>query len=74
MDESCSIDIPDFYIATKQYCATLAHKVAITLNMSNHPACCVQACHSFTPNSAFNNLYHPRFGRIMAIFAKRDIV
>ena len=31
VDESCSIDIPDFYIATKQYCATLAHKVAITL-------------------------------------------
>jgi len=30
VDESCSIDIPDFYIATKQYCATLAHKVAIT--------------------------------------------
>ena len=57
VDESCSIDIPDFYIDVDHYCATLAHK----------------ACHSFKPNSRFDILYHPRFGRIMAIFAKQDL-
>ena len=57
VDESCSIDIPDFYIDVGHYSATLAHK----------------ACHSFTPNSRFDCLYHPRFGKIMAIFAKQDL-
>jgi len=57
LDESCSIDIPDFYIPVTHYSATLAHK----------------ACHSFSPNSRFDMLYHPRFGKIMAIFAKEDI-
>ena len=33
----------------------------------------LQACHSFSPNSKFNRLEHPRFGKIMAIFAKEDI-
>ena len=46
-----------------------------------------QACHSFTPNSSFINLYHPRFviffwkihrsllrfGKIMSIVALRDL-
>ena len=57
LDENCSIDIPDHYIPVKHYCATLAHK----------------ACHSFTPNSRFDQVYHPRFGKIMAIFANMDI-
>ena len=29
VDESCSIDIPDFYIPTEHYSATLGHKVHI---------------------------------------------
>ena len=57
VDENCSIDIPDFYIDAGHYSATLAHK----------------ACHSFKPNSRFDSLYHPRFGKIMAIFAKQDL-
>ena len=32
-----------------------------------------QACHSFTPNSTFASLYHPRFGKIMSIVAMRDL-
>lgn len=38
------LDIPDSAISAKKYCATIAHK----------------ACHSFTPNAAFQELYHPR--------------
>ena len=33
----------------------------------------LQACHFFSPNSSFNRFEHPRFGKIMAIFAKEDI-
>ena len=33
----------------------------------------LQACHSFKPNSKFGRLDHPRFGKIMAIYATEDI-
>jgi len=51
------LDIPEPYTSLKKYCATLGHK----------------ACHSFTPNSAFKEFFHPRFGRIMSIVAESDI-
>ena len=38
------LDIPQYYISAKKYCATLAHK----------------ACHSFTPNAGFYIFEHPR--------------
>ena len=58
---SCEKDL-DLDIQTqderiKDYCATLAHKT----------------CHSFNPNSCFAQCWHPRFGLIMSVVAKRDI-
>ena len=32
-----------------------------------------KACHSFTPNARFDEIYHARFGNIMSVVAKRDI-
>ena len=52
------LDIPKGMENLGRYRATLGHK----------------ACHSFTPNAAFTELHHPRFGDIMSIVAKRDIV
>jgi len=57
VDDTCSIDIPDHFVSVSNYSATLGHK----------------ACHSFTNNGSFNVLYHPRFGKIMAIFALSHI-
>ena len=51
------LDIPKGLECLARYRATLAHK----------------ACHSFSPNAAFAELHHPRFGDIMSIVAKRDI-
>ena len=51
------LDIPKGAESLERYRATLGHK----------------ACHSFLPNAAFAELYHPRFGRIMSVAAKRDI-
>ena len=33
LDESCSIDIPDYYISVEHYSATLAHKVTLSLSL-----------------------------------------
>lgn len=51
------LDIPEPYTSLKKYSATLAHK----------------ACHSFNPNSAFKEFFHPRFGRIMSIVTDADV-
>jgi histone-lysine N-methyltransferase SETD7 len=51
------LDIPNAYIGLDKYCATTGHK----------------ACHSFQPNSGFQEFAHPRFGRIMSIMAEVDI-
>lgn len=51
------LDIPQGYVNVDKYCATTGHK----------------ACHSFRPNSGFREFAHPRFGRIMSIFAEKDI-
>ena len=39
------LDIPAPLSAVSRYCATLGHKT----------------CHSFTPNSVFQQLWHPRY-------------
>ena len=41
-----------------RYRATTAHK----------------ACHSFESNASFQRMFHPRFGLIMSIVAKRNIL
>jgi len=51
------IDIPDEYISTKNYVASLAHKCN----------------HSFEPNATFLLGYSPRFGLIPTVNALRDI-
>ena len=33
LDESCSIDIPDFYIPVTHYSATLAHKASLNIHI-----------------------------------------
>ena len=45
------------YPRLDQYCATLAHK----------------ANHSFTPNTRWGRLDHPRFGQVVTIIAIKDI-
>ena len=57
LDRCVSLDIPDKYKTLSAYRATLGHK----------------SCHSFTSNSTFTEIFHPRFERIMAIVAKEDI-
>lgn len=51
------IDIPLEFVGLDKYCATLGHK----------------ANHSFSPNSRWSRLEHPRFGLICSITALRDI-
>lgn len=51
------LDIPKVYESIEKYRSTLAHK----------------CCHSFSPNAGFADLYHPRFGHIMSVVAKRNI-
>jgi hypothetical protein len=51
------LDIPRACVGLDKYCATTGHK----------------ACHSFKPNAGFREFTHPRFGRIMSIFADTDI-
>ena len=58
MDRETDIDIPDECISLDVYKATMGHK----------------ACHSFkAKNAAFEDIYHPRFGKVMSIVALRDI-
>jgi len=59
LDSLIDIDVPLELTTLDKYRATLGHK----------------ACHSFEPkrNAKFDNLWHPRFGRIMSIVALRDI-
>ena len=45
LTDDLHLDVPDKYISTKSYSATLAHK----------------ACHSFKPNSMFTSCWHPRY-------------
>ncbi|XP_071743457.1 uncharacterized protein [Lepeophtheirus salmonis] len=52
-----TLDIPPGNESLKKYCATIGHK----------------CCHSFTPNSAFEEIYHPRFGHIMSVISVQDI-
>lgn len=56
-DSDVDLDILAQHVSVNNYSATLAHKT----------------CHSFSPNSCFNQLYHPRFGLIMSVVASRDI-
>ena len=44
LDRVLDLDIPEWAICAKKYCATLSHK----------------ACHSFSPNGFFQVLEHPR--------------
>ena len=44
LTDEVHLDIPDEFISTSSYSATLAHK----------------ACHSFKPNSTFVPCWHPR--------------
>ena len=57
LDSSINIDIPDCYISCRSYSSTLGHK----------------ACHSFSPNSRFSQVFHPRWGKVVCIMALRDI-
>jgi len=58
LDSSIDLDVPIELTSLDKYCATLGHK----------------ACHSFSKrNARFENLWHPRFGRIMSIVAMSDI-
>ena len=57
LDRCVSLDISDKLKILSTYRATLGHK----------------GCHSFNSNSAFSEICHPRFGRIMSIVAKEDI-
>ena len=43
------LDIPAPLSSVSRYCATLGHKT----------------CHSFTPNSVFQQLWHPRHGECL---------
>merc|ERR1712223_1189629 len=43
------IDIPEKCRSTKNYCATLCHKI----------------CHSFEPNANYSYAFHPRFGGVI---------
>ena len=47
LTEEVHLDIPDEFISTSSYSATLAHK----------------ACHSFKPNSTFVPCWHPRWAK-----------
>ena len=51
------IDIPEEYVSTRRYCASLAHKTN----------------HSFTPNAKFSLVEHPRFGKIPGIQLLEDV-
>ena len=57
LDRIVSLDIPEKCKSLNNYRATLGHKT----------------CHSFKPNSFFEQINHPRFGRIMSIVASKDI-
>ena len=45
VDRGLDLDIPDWAISAKKYCATLGHK----------------CCHSFSPNAEFLVLEHARY-------------
>ena len=51
------IDIPEEYVSTRRYRASLAHKTN----------------HSFTPNAKFSLFQHPRFGKIPAVKLTADV-
>ena len=57
LDSNMNIDIPDYYIPCSRYTATLGHK----------------ACHSFSPNCRFSQVFHPRWGKVVCLVAYRDI-
>ena len=57
LDNNINIDIPDYYIPCTRYSSTLGHK----------------ACHSFSPNSRFSQVFHPRWGKVVCLVAYRDI-
>lgn len=57
VDAETVIDIPDEWITTRTYCASLGHK----------------ANHSFTPNARYEPCTHPRFGEIKCIRANQAI-
>jgi len=57
VDRDLDIDIRKEHVSLANYRATLSHKT----------------CHSFSPNSHFAQLWHPRFGLIMSIVANRDL-
>jgi len=52
------IDIPDDMRRLDQYCSTLAHK----------------ANHSFSPNTTWGRMDHPKFGLIVTLIAKEQIL
>jgi len=57
-EKEVDLDILDEHIPIENYRATLGHK----------------ACHSFNNNASFAQLWHPRFGLIMSVVAKEDIL
>jgi hypothetical protein len=57
LDRIISLDITDKFTSLSIYRATLGHKT----------------CHSFSANSTFMEINHPRFGRVMSVVAKEDI-
>ncbi|QQP37689.1 SET domain containing (Lysine methyltransferase) 7, partial [Caligus rogercresseyi] len=52
-----SLDIPAGNASLSKYCASLGHK----------------CCHSFRPNSFFEEIVHPRFGHIMSLISQKSI-
>jgi len=57
LTDDTDIDIPQAWLDTESYCATLAHKTN----------------HSFTPNCQWNDFFHPRFGLLRSVQAIRHI-
>ena len=56
-EERHMLDIPEKCRSTHAYQATLGHKI----------------CHSFTPNAAYDHVFHPRFGQIRCARAIKAI-
>ena len=55
LTDDLHLDIPDKYISTSSYSATLAHK----------------ACHSFKPNSTFVPCWHPRYTTNLFVWSQQ---
>ena len=56
LTRTVDLDIPKGVESAENYCATLAHK----------------ACHSFTYNSVFDSIEHPRYVELSG-YSKRSV-